>query len=179
MTPLDRVDSAINDAASRMTTATPSDALRANVMSRVSHLRAPRFGGQAGFARWRFLFAGGAIASVALVAFVMWPFNPTIPNPAISNPTIINALADPTVAVNDPSSLASVARTVAAHDSGQLALAAMVDAEQEWSNRIVPALEQPELLTVKPLFDGAPVKAIDIEPIRITPLMVRAIDDNQ
>lgn len=177
MTPLDRVDSAINEAASRLTSATPSDALSANVMSRIAVERSSRLA-------WRYVFAGGAMASVALIALVAWPFNPTIPNPAISNPTIINptvinASANPTALKNDSSSLTSVARTVAAHDSGQLALAAMVDAEQEWSNRIVPALEQPELMTIKPLFEGAPVKTIDIEPIRMAPLMVRAIDDNQ
>jgi len=45
----------------------------------------------------------------------------------------------------------------------------------------VPALEHPELMTIKPLSDGAPVKAIDFQPIgRVAPLVVPAIgDDNQ
>jgi len=121
VTPLDRIDSVINDAASRMTNAKPSDALRANVMSRISVERPSRFG-------WRYVFAGGAIASVALVAFAAWPHNAAVSQFAISTPTVINptiltspvnspAATDPTAAANRPSPLTSVARTAAFSDA--------------------------------------------------------------
>ena len=177
MTPHSPIDSAINNAASRMTSAKPSEAWRAKVMSRIAVER------PAGFP-WRFVFAGGAIASVALVAFVSWPTNPTIPTPTIPtptliNPTVINSKLDPTAAADATSPLLSVSRTAAANDSGQLVLATLTDADQEWLSRSVPALEHPELMTVRPLLGRAQV-AIDIEPIRVAPLVVLAIgDDNQ
>ena len=169
MTPLDPLDSAINAAASRLTNAKPSDALRANVMSRIAaEKKTSRFA-------WRFVLAGGAIATIALVAFTSLHNsavpNPTIPTPTLINPTVIN----PTIASNAPSPIASVVRTASADDSGRLVF--MADADP--AGMSVPALEHPELMTpIKPLFDGAPVTAIDIEPIRMAPLTVRAIDDD-
>lgn len=179
MTPRDRVDTIIDHAASRMVQATPSDALRANVMSRISVEKPSRFA-------WRFAFAGGAIATVALVAFLSWPSKHTILNSPIAdakvgNFPIVDSSMHPTVALNSTSPLTSVARTVAANGSGELVVASLSDADQEWLSRRVPALEHPELMTpVKPLLEGAPIKAIDVEPMRVAPLVVPAIgDDNQ
>lgn len=177
MTPRDRIDTLIDDTASRMTSAQPSDALRANVMSRIGAERTARL------RAWRFGVASGVIASVALIALVSWRANSTITNPAIStptviNPTILNSSANPTGVHVPASPLTSVARTVAS-DSEPSVVAALAEAERDWLS--VPALEHPELLmTVKPLSEGAPVKTIDIEPIRVAPLVVPAIgDDNQ
>ena len=59
-----------------------------------------------------------------------------------------------------------------------MVFATMSDADQEWLSRSVPALEHPELMTVEPLPEGAPIKAI--EPMRVAPIVVTAIgDDNQ
>lgn len=129
-------------------------------------LRASRFGGQAGFARWRYLFAGGAIASVALIALVSGPFNPTIPNPTISNPTVINptvvkpALAHPTAASQVSSPIASVNYAIST-------------AEIEWRARATPALDLVEPLEMKSL----ELKSIDITPLGVAPLMVSALGD--
>jgi len=175
VTPLDRIDSVINDAASRIVSAKPSDALRANVMSRIAIEKPSRFA-------WRYVFAGGAIASVALVAFASL-HNRAIPNPTISTPTLINptvinpmASANPTAAGASASPLPSMVRTTA-DESGRMVFAA--DADQ--AGMSIPALEHPELMTpVKPLSEVAPIKAIDVEPISVAPLTVRAIDgDNQ
>jgi hypothetical protein len=178
VTPNTGIDTAINNAAARMTNATPSDALRAGVMSRIA-VAPPRL------RAWRFGVAFG-VASVGLVAFLVWPHkgapNPTISQLAISTPTLINPTipnepAHPTAGTAPTSPLTSVAQTVAANDSGRFVVT--TDADQ--MRMSVPALEHPELLTpVKPLSEGAPFKAIDIEPIRVAPLVVLAIgDDNQ
>jgi hypothetical protein len=184
MTPREPIDSLIDNTASRLTSATPSDALRANVMSRIASERRPRF-------VWRYVFAGGALASIALVMFVTWPRNPAVPNPAIPtatiptptllNPTVINGTAsvNPTGVRTQTSPLASVVRTAAAHDSGHAAFASAAGTEQDWSSERVAALERPELIApVKPLLEVAPFKTIDVEPIRVAPLVVRAIDDD-
>ncbi len=178
MTPHEPVDSAINEAASRLTSAKPSDAFRSNVMSRIAVTQPSRFA-------WRYVFAGGAMASVALAAFVSWPNNPTISNLTIANPTVINPAvisstiaAHPTAVKNASSPLTSIARTVAATDGEQSVLAALSDTDPEWSSRMVPALEQAEPMTIRPL-SGAPIKAIDIDPIRLAPLVVSAIGNNQ
>ncbi len=81
MTPLDRIDSVINEAASRITNAKPSDALRANVMSRIAAERPSRFA-------WRYVFAGGEIASIGLVAR--------------SRPIVVVRSVDPGAEQNDP-----------------------------------------------------------------------------
>jgi hypothetical protein len=150
--------------------------LRANVMSRIAAEK------KTARCAWRYVFAFGAIASVALVAFLSWPSNRAIHNSPITdqkiaNSPLVDSSLNPTSAVNPASPLPSVARTASADDSGRLAFT--TDADQ--AGMSVPALEHPELMTVKPLFEGAPVKAIDaIEPIRLAPLVVPAIgDDNQ
>lgn len=176
MTPRDRIDTLIDDTASRMTSARPSDALRTNVMARITNGHPSRFA-------WRYVLAGSAAASIALVAFASWPSDLTVPNPTISNPTfvnpaILNSSANPTGVHVPASPLTSVTRTVAA-GSGPSVVAVLTDAERDWLSRSVPALEHPEpLMTVRPLSEGAPIKAIDIEPIRVAPLVVLAIGDD-
>lgn len=172
----DRIDSAINDAASRMTHAKPSDALRANVMSRISAEQPARF-------PWRFVFAGGAIASVALITFASWPsnsqfHNPTISNPTLVNPTVINGIAanNPTAAPNRPSPVMSVVTKNAARVDPAASFAPS-EAELEWrSANAPPALERPAPLEkVKSL----EMKTIDnITPLTVAPLMVLALGDD-
>lgn len=174
MTPQDPIDSAINNAAARMTGAKPSDALRANVMSR---LRAERFGGQARLRAWRFVFAGGAIASVALVAFASWPGNSAMPNPSISNPTlinptVINSQTHPTAGIRTSSPVTSV-------NAARIERAAVFtpsEAEMEWSANAPPALERPDPLKKAETLE---LKLIDnITPLGIAPLVVPALGDD-
>jgi hypothetical protein len=176
VTPNTGIDTAINNAASRMTNAKPSDALRASVMSRIAVDRPSRFS-------WRLVLVGSAAASVALVVlsvFVLRNTNGHV-SPKLSTPSVATvaatAKADPTAATTPTSPLTSVARTIAADDSGRF----VVTADADQTGMSVAALEHPEQLTpVKPLSETAPVKAIDIEPIRVAPLVVLAIgDDNQ
>jgi hypothetical protein len=174
VTPHDPLDSAINQAASRLTSAKPSDALRAGVMARIASERPSRF-------PWRFVFAGSAVAAMVIVGAVSFRAPMVSENP-ISNTPIINASKTPTpdpTGVKTPASpVTSVARTAAADDSG-LVLATLTKSDEEWLQGKVRALERPELIVpVKPLFGGAPIKTIDIEPIRVAPLVVPAIDDN-
>ncbi len=168
MTPLDRIDFVISDAATRMTSAKPSDALRANVLSRIAVERPARFA-------WRWVFAGGAVASVALMAVLSWPSNPTIPNSTISNPTvinprIINASTNPTTIVGSASSTTSVVSTARIERTVQYAPSA---AELEWRARATPALDHLDPLEVKSL----ELKSIDITPLGVAPLTVPALGD--
>lgn len=180
MTPHDRIDTAINEAASRLMSAKPSDALRASVMSRI-HLR-QGFGGQvaelAGRSWLRYVFAGGAIASVALVAFVSWPNNstignPTISNPTLINPTVINSNANPTAALSAPSPVTSVVKTKRVERTSARRDYAPSAAELEWMARATPALDTPDPLELKAL----ELKSIDITPLGVAPLAVPALGD--
>lgn len=172
MTPLGPIDQLIDNAAARLTHARPSHAFRANVMARIAVAQPSRF-------QWRYVFAGSAAAIVLAGVLTLREGGPVSPKPealsAVNNAPTVEA--DPTATKNDSSPLTSMPRTVAAHDSGQLAFASLAGAEQEWTGQVIPALEHPELMTVKPLFEGAPIKGIDIEPIRMAPLVVPTLDD--
>jgi hypothetical protein len=178
MTPREPLDSLIDNAASRLTDAKPSDTLRANVMSRIAVERPSRF-------PWRFVFAGGALASVALVAFVSWQrnpaisnlavSNPTISNPPLINPTVINSSAHPTAGADASSPLTSTVMRTAALATPPQTFHALNAAEQAWLERGVPALEDPKAPEVTTIH----IAAIDIEPLRVAPLVVPALGDEQ
>lgn len=164
MTPHDPIESAINNAAARMTNAKPSTALRANVMARIAAERPSRFA-------WRYVFVGGAIASVAVVAFVSWPANSaisqsTISNPTLVNPTVINSRVDPTT----PAARTSPVTSVNAARIERAASFAPSEADLEWSANAPPALERPEPLERVKSLEMKPIDTIT--PLGVAPLVV-------
>jgi len=168
MTPREPIDSIIDIVASRLTDAQPSSALRANVMSRVAAERRPRF-------VWRYVFAGGAIAAMAIVSVISFRSTPLSDTPITSNP-IINASKTPAVyptGVEPPtSSLPSVVKTARIERAANVE---MSTAEIEWRARATPALAQADPLEVKAL----ELKSIDITPLGVAPLVVPALGDGQ
>lgn len=178
----DEINAAINSAARQMTSApSPSD-LRARVMSRIDATPARSAWG------WRFVFAGGAIASVAVVIAVRLASpNATAPIGVAVAPGVVspNGLvspkpkgeADPTAAPIASSPLlstASVQRIAARSTTVEVSAA-----ELEWRARSVKALAQPDALTVDPLESSRPdISPIDITPLSVAPVTVPAIGSN-
>lgn len=167
MTPNNQINTAIDNAASRITNAKPSTALRANVMSRIAAERPSRFS-------WRYLFAGGAVAGIGLAAFLSWPSGQV--SPKLAAPGVValapTAKVDPTA----PNSPTSPEMSVNAARIERTASFTPSEADLEWSANAPPALERPEPLErVKSL----EMKLIDnITPLAVTPLVVPTLGDD-
>lgn len=180
MMPRSRVDVAIDHAAARMTDAQPSDALTAKVLARVAAESTHRF-------PWRWVFAGGAVAGVGVVAMVaagVWRDAHVVVTPLPVNvPAIesakIEAHAIPTEAPERPSPLPSIDRTArverAATEPGAVTVFPMSAAEREWRARATPALDGPGALEIRAL----ETRPIDITPLGVAPLTVPALGDIQ
>lgn len=132
---------------------------------------------------WRFVFAGGAIASVAIVVAIQLaspkPAETVAVAPGLVSPKLTpgaSAKADPTTAAIASSPLLS---TASVQRIAQSTTFAVSTAELEWRARSVEALAQPAALTVDPLESSRlSITPIDITPLSVAPLTVPALGSN-
>ncbi|MEI6244845.1 MAG: hypothetical protein WCQ64_07335 [Acidobacteriota bacterium] len=152
----DELNAAINTAARRMTSATPTSDLRARVMSQIDAPRT-RWG-------WRLAIAGGALGVVALTTAVMWHGQPA------SVPTVVDMASSATSAAM-PEIVTATDAVVVPMPQRAARTFTVTASELEWRARAVPALAEPEALHVAPLTNTElTVAPLDIAPLTVPPL---------